>query len=80
MKYRNQIIKYGPNTLLTESEAAAYLGISPQWLRCSRMTNPSWIGPRFVKVSARRVMYRVRHLDEYLAARVVDPADRISAA
>jgi hypothetical protein len=65
--------------LLDEKEAAAYLGISPQWLRCSRMKNPSWAGPRFIKISPHVVRYRVRHLDEFLAARVVDPADRISA-
>ena len=71
---------YGPNDLIDEDEAAAYLGISPQWLRCSRMTNPTWIGPRFIKISKRRVKYRVRHLDEFLAARVIDPADRLATA
>ena len=68
-----------PNDLINDNEAAAYLGISPQWLRCSRMTKPSWAGPRFIRVSERKVKYRVRHLDEYLAARVVDPADRMAA-
>ena len=71
--------EYSADDLMSEDEAATYLGISPQWLRCSRMTKPSWAGPRFIKVSKRRVKYRVRHLDEYLAARVIDPADRIAA-
>ena len=71
---------FGPNDLISEDEAAAYLGISPQWLRCSRMTKPSWAGPRFIKVSKRRVQYSTRHLNEFLAARVVDPADRMAAA
>lgn len=68
------------STLLTEKEAAEYLGISAQWLRCSRMNNPSWAGPRFVKISPHVVRYRQRHLDDFLAARTLDPADRISAA
>lgn len=80
MKYMNQVVQYGPQQLLTEKEAAEYLGISAQWLRCSRMKYPSWVGPRFIKISKRKVMYRVRHLDEFLAARVMDPADRFVAA
>jgi predicted DNA-binding transcriptional regulator AlpA len=66
--------------LLNEKEAAEYLGISPQWLRCSRMAEPSWAGPRFVKISSHVVRYRRRHLDEFLAARTLDPADRMSVA
>ena len=65
--------------LIDENEAAAMLGISSQWLRCSRMRNPSWAGPRYIKISARRVQYSTRHLNEYLAARVIDPADRFAA-
>ena len=80
MKYMNQIATYGPQQLLTEKDAAAYIGISAQWLRCSRMRNPTWAGPRFIKISKRKVMYRVRHLDEFLAARTFDPADRFVAA
>jgi len=79
MQQRNRS-ELDPNDLIDETTAAAYLGISPQWLRCSRMSKPSWAGPRFIKVSKRRVKYRVRHLDEFLAARVVDPADRLAAA
>ena len=70
----------GPNDLINENKAAAYLDISPQWLRCSRMSNPTWAGPRFIKVSKRCIKYRVRHLDEFVAARTFDPADRIAAA
>ena len=65
---------------LTTAEAAAYIGVSEQWLRMSRMKNPAWAGPRYVKVSPRIVIYRPRHLDEFLAARVMDPADRFVAA
>ncbi len=65
---------------LTTAEAATYIGVSEQWLRMSRMKNPAWAGPRYVKVSPRIVIYRPRHLDEFLAARVMDPADRYVAA
>ncbi len=65
---------------LTTAAAAAYIGVSEQWLRMSRMKNPAWAGPRYVKVSPRIVIYRPRHLDEFLAARVMDPADRFVAA
>ena len=64
--------------LIDENQAAEMLGISPQWLRCSRMQNPSWAGPRYVKVSKRHVKYSVRHLNEFFAARVIDPADRMA--
>ena len=77
MEQRNGIVG---DDLIDEIEAAAMLGISPQWLRCSRMQNPSWAGPRFIRVSTRRVKYSVRHLNEFLAARVVDPADKFVAA
>ena len=72
-------LKYTPNRLLNVAEAAEYLGITPQWLRCSSMTNPTWPGPRYVRLSRRCVKYRVRHLDEFVAARVCDPADRMAA-
>ncbi len=65
---------------LTTAEAAAYIGVSEQWLRMSRMKNPAWPGPRYIKVSPRIIIYRTRHLDEFLAARVEDPADRFVAA
>ena len=80
MKKRNQILNYNPNRLLNVAEAADYLGITAQHLRCSSMANPTWPGPRFVRLSKRCVKYRVRHLDEFIAARVVDPADRFVAA
>ena len=65
---------------VTTAEAAACIGVSEQWLRMSRMKNPAWPGPRYVKVSPRIVIYLPRHLDEFLAARVMDPADRYAAA
>ena len=58
-------------------EAAEYIGVSAQWLRMSRMKNPSWPGPRYVKVGGRTVIYLRRHLDEFIAHRVLDPADRL---
>ena len=80
MKKRKQILNYAPNQLLNVAEAAEYLGITAQHLRCSSMSNPTWPGPRFVLLSKRCVKYRVRHLDEFVAACVVDPADRFVVA
>ena len=34
------------NELLTEAEAAKFLGLSMGWLRASRTKNPQWVGPR----------------------------------
>ena len=65
---------------LNTVEAAEYIGVSPQWLRMSRMQKPSWPGPRYVKVGGRTVIYLHRHLDEFIATRIVDPADRFVAA
>ena len=48
--------------------AAAYLGIGESSLNKMRMTGD---GPRFVRAGARRVLYRVAALDEWLEAREV---------
>ena len=68
------------NEGLTTAQAAAYLGVSAQWLRMSRMNKPAWPGPRYVKVSGRTVIYLRRHINEFIASRVLDPADRFVAA
>ena len=55
--------------LLGNSEAAAFLGVSPDTL-------PKWrwagTGPVFVKVG-RSVKYRLSDLEEYLASRSISP-------
>jgi hypothetical protein len=64
--------------LLTPSQAAEYIGgVKPQTLAVWRMQGR---GPRFVKVSGRHVRYRVRDLDEFLAARVVETSESTAGA
>jgi predicted DNA-binding transcriptional regulator AlpA len=53
--------------LLTEAEAARRLGFSPRFLQQRRYKGD---GPRFVKVSARAVRYRLIDLDEWAEARL----------
>lgn len=53
--------------LLTEAEAARRLGFSPRFLQQRRYKGD---GPRFVKVSARAIRYRVSDLEAWAAARL----------
>ncbi|WP_417487728.1 helix-turn-helix transcriptional regulator [Maricaulis sp.] len=48
-----------PNALLDESVAAGFLSISPRTLRNWRTRGN---GPKFVKISARCIRYRMRDL------------------
>jgi predicted DNA-binding transcriptional regulator AlpA len=59
--------------LLTEREAAAYLGMSVSWLRNGRSQQRVNIPP-YVKIS-NRVRYRRADLDNWLAAHVVMPGE-----
>ena len=70
---------------LNEFEAAKLLGISVSWLRQSRLRNPKWAGPSFVKRDGWRVEYRRRDLIAFKNKRKaktvqVNPADRFAAA
>lgn len=58
-----------PNKLMTQIEAAAYLGIMPQTLAVWRCMN-RYPGLRFVKVG-RSIRYRQSDLDRWLASRTV---------
>ncbi len=71
MKYENQLAKFGGGTLVDTNTAAEYLGLSNQWLRMARMSNPPWTGPAFVKISKRAVRYKVEDLDQFVAQRRV---------
>ena len=55
---------------LTDIEAACFLGVKPQTLRVWRHKN---IGPKFVRVSRSIVRYYAKDLEEYMAARTVEP-------
>ena len=60
--------------MLTEEEAAAYIGVSPATLRSWRCRER---GPRFIKVG-RRVGYLRKDLDAYLSAHVSCPVASLS--
>ncbi len=53
--------------LLTETEAADYLGVSPRTL--SNWRTRGGEGPDYVKVGAKTVRYDLEDLKEYIAAR-----------
>jgi hypothetical protein len=58
--------------ILTEAEASAYLRITQKSLQQWR-----WLrrGPRYFK-HGNRVRYRLRDLDDYIAANTIEPAAR----
>jgi hypothetical protein len=58
--------------LLTTVEAAVYMRISRHTLRYWR-TRGSLSGPRYLKVHAHRVLYRLADLEAYLESRLVGP-------
>jgi predicted DNA-binding transcriptional regulator AlpA len=54
----------GTEKVLRESEAAQYLGVSRRWLQERRADGR---GPKFARLTARAIRYRVADLDEFLA-------------
>ena len=61
--------------MFTEAEAAAYLSVTPAYLRQTRMKEPPpnlTPGPTFYKLG-RKVRYKVEDLDRWLEARRVEP-------
>jgi hypothetical protein len=52
--------------LLNVTETADYLDVSPQWLAIRRGQNN---GPKFKRVSARKIMYRVADILAWLESR-----------
>lgn len=64
--------------LLTDSQAARYIGLSAAFLRkgrCVGVLGNATPPPPHLKIG-RAVRYRMADLDAWLAARVVDPANR----
>lgn len=56
--------------VLTEREAAEYIGMSRSFLRQARMDGPRknrTPGPKFFKVGSRAIRYRRERLDEWLS-------------
>lgn len=65
-------------TLLTEAEAAVYIGMSPAYLRmdrCRGHVGNRTPGPAWMKLG-RAVRYDMRDLNAWLADRRVDRGDR----
>jgi len=60
-----------PVEYVTAQEAAAYLGLGLPTLNAMRQVG---LGPEFVRVSPRRVVYEIAALREYAAARTVKPS------
>ncbi|MFC1530068.1 helix-turn-helix transcriptional regulator [Gemmatimonadota bacterium] len=54
-------------TLLSESQAAERLGFTPRFLQARRYRGN---GPKYVRISARAIRYRLSDLEEWVAERV----------
>lgn len=54
------------DALMTERQAAKFLGFSPRFLQMRRLQGS---GPKYIKVSARAVRYRRRDLIEWIESR-----------
>ena len=59
-----------PDPIYRNSDAAAYLGVSAQWLNQARVRGE---GPNFVRVGAQRIGYRRSQLDAFIAERTNAP-------
>lgn len=61
-----------PSEMLSEADAARYIGMSAAWLKKSRTRSFSVNidAPAFVRAGAKRVVYRRRDLDEWLERNV----------
>lgn len=60
--------QYHPDQLLNEHDAAELLGYSVRTLQKWRVVGG---GPKFVKVSARSIRYRVKDLLDWIAERTI---------
>ena len=58
--------KPSPSSRITVEDAATYTGLSASTLNKLRMTDS---GPRFLKMTARRVAYDTNDLDAWLASK-----------
>lgn len=67
--------KQGALSMLTEEQAAEYIGMSTHYLRCDRSKGTiggRTPGPAFIKLGRNKVRYRLEDLDAWLAARRVE--------
>lgn len=62
-----------PQPLLTENELVAWLGLSLPTLQRLRSTGK---GPRFIRLSKRRIAYREPDVDEWLESRAISGIGR----
>jgi len=58
-----------PKHMLTEPEAAMFIGMSRPWLRLARMRK---MGPVYIKIG-RAVRYRVQDLTAFLETKTIKP-------
>lgn len=63
-------VRQGEEGLLRPAEAARFLGYSERGLQNWRLKG---VGPRFLRLNPRSVRYRLRDLEEWLAARETRP-------
>lgn len=59
---------------LTQAEAAAAIGKSPS---CLRVWAKRGLGPKYLRVGKRALVYAVADLKSFLARNATDPADRV---
>lgn len=62
-------------SMLTEEQAAEYIGMSTHYLRCDRSRGTvkgRTPGPAFIKLGRNKVRYRREDLDAWLSARRVE--------
>lgn len=66
------VVPAAPAETLSEVDAARYIGMSDGWLKKSRTRRFRGVSdaPPFVRAGSRRIVYRRRDLDEWLAMRV----------
>ena len=65
--------------LLTNSEAADLLGLSPRTLESWRAAHPKPVGPKFLRIG-RSIRYRPADVNGYLTRRTVETDDVAVAA
>lgn len=55
------------NQLISEKEAAVFLGFTPRFLQARRIRGG---GPQFVRISRRAIRYRIRDLEKWIEERM----------
>ena len=72
-----ELIPADPDALLSEPQAAAFLGFSPRALQAWRQRGG---GPVFVRVSSRAVRYRRRDLTGWVESKLAQSTSELPTA